>query len=151
MEIERTTDAVYIKGCLTHKSIWPHIHDDDACSAEDYEPPINDGIYWLKVTDTRPVGVFFLHPHNSICFEIHTCLLPEIWGRTQECTAVVIAWVFENTPCERLITNVPAYNKLAMRLAKRSGMMQFGVNEKSYLKSGILQDQVMFGISKENT
>lgn len=150
MRIERTTDEEYIKSCLTHKSIWPHVHEDDACNAEDYEPPINDGIYWLKAIDKYPVGVFLLHPHTSVCFEIHTCLLPEIWGRSQEFTALVIVWIFENTPCNRLITNIPAYNKLAIRLAQRSGMTQFGINEKSYLKNGILQDQIMFGINKGN-
>lgn len=151
MRIERTFDAEYIKYCLTHEKIWPHIHDDGAYSAEDFEPSVIDNFYWLSVIDIEPVGVFLMHKQNFICYEIHTCLLPEIWGRSQECTALVIAWVFENTPCQRLITNVPAYNKLAARLARRSGMKQFGINEKSYLKNGTLQDQFMFGISKGNT
>lgn len=151
MKVERTFDAEIIKRCVTHPSVWPQVHDDMGCSREDYTPITIPEIYWIMVKDETPKGVFLLHPHNGVCYEVHTCLLPEVWGKTTECTALAMAWIFENTPCQRLITNVPAYNKLALRLAERTGMKRFGINEKSYLKNGILHDQFMLGISKKET
>lgn len=151
MKIARTTDIEYIKKCITHPRLWEHLTDDGSVKKNQYEPPVADSIYWLMpIEEGIPYGVFLLHPHNYVCYEVHTCLLPEIWGRTTECTAAVIKWVFTNTPCQRIITNVPEYNVLALRLAEESGLTKFGVNTKSYLKGGILFDQIMLGRSKEN-
>ncbi|MHB1098441.1 MAG: GNAT family N-acetyltransferase [Burkholderiales bacterium] len=151
MRIERTTDAALITRCVTNPQVWPHVHDDFSCKPEYYEPLIIPDVYWLMAIDRDLVGVFFLHPLNGVCFEIHTCLLPEVWGRTKECTLAVIEWIFSHTRCQRLVTNVPEYNALALRLAKRSGLTQFGINHKSYLKDGVLHDQIMLGISKKET
>ena len=149
IRIERTNDIEYIKQCVTHPKIWDYSTDDGSVEKDKYVPPIADAIYWLLVVEDIPFGVFLLYPHNSICYEVHTCLLPDIWGRSVECTLAGINWVWENTPCRRIITNVPKYNRLAKRLAERSGFVQFGINPKSYLKNGSLHDQFMLGISKE--
>jgi RimJ/RimL family protein N-acetyltransferase len=60
-----------------------------------------------------------------------------------------IAWMFENTPCVKIVAGIPAYNHFALRLAKSSGMSLEGVNRKSFLKDGVLHDQIYFGINKE--
>lgn len=150
IRIERTYEVEYIKRCLTHPKIWNHCTDDNSVEKDKYTPSVIDEMYWLKVlNDNVPVGVFLLHPHNSICFEVHTCLLPEIWGQSVECTLAGIDWMWENTICRRIITNVLEDNLLAIRLSLRSGLLRFGVNPKSFLKNGILHNQIMFGISKE--
>ena len=147
--IERTTDIEYIKGCVTHPKIWEHSSDDGSGKAEDYCPSIAEGVYWLMpCEDGQRLGVFLLYPHNFICYEVHTCLIPEAWGRSVECTLTGIAWMFSNTPCRRIITNVPESNVLALRLAERSGLVKFGVNPASHLKNGALHDQILLGISK---
>lgn len=147
---ERTFDVDYIKSCVTHPKIWDHSVDDGGTRINEYTPPIDECVYWLKAVENgKQYGVFLLHPHNSICYEVHTCLLPEIWGRTIECTHAGIEWMFKNTSCRRIITSVPKYNKLALRLAKKSGLKEYGINTKSYLKNGILHDLIILGISKE--
>lgn len=150
IRIERTNDIEYIKQCVTHPKIWDYSTDDGSVEKSIYVPLIADVVYWLMVVEDSPLGVFLLHPHNSICFEVHTCLLPKIWGRSVECTLAGIDWMWENTSCRRIITNVPEYNLLAIRLAERSGLLRFGENPKSYLKNGILYNQIMLGISKED-
>lgn len=148
--IERTFDIDFIKRCVTHPKIWEYSSEDGSMKKEDYVPPLGDVIYWLApVEDDHLFGVFLTYPHNTVCYEVHTCLLPVIWGRSVECTLAGIGWMFNNTPCCRIITNVPKYNRLALRLAERSGLVQFGINPKSYLKNGLLHDQFMLGISKE--
>lgn len=57
--------------------------------------------------------------------------------------------MFDNTSCEKMITNVPEYNKLAYRFAKSIGGVDEGTNRKSFKKEGILMDQYVLGITKE--
>jgi len=150
--IERTTDAEYIKSCVTHPKIWEHSTDDGGLKRDEYTPIIADAVYWLKpIENNISYGVFFLHPHNFICFEAHTCLLPDIWGRSVECGLSGIEWMFSNTSCQRIITSVPSYNKLALRFAEKCGFKQYGVNPQSYLKNGKLHDLIMLGISRGGT
>lgn len=150
IEIVRTYDVDYIRRCVTHRSQWRHVSDDGCGDPALFFPDTGERLYWLKPTEIYgdEYGVFLVHAHNSICYEVHTCLLPVIWGRSLECTKALIEWVFDFTDCLRLITSVPENNILALNLAKESGLDIFGVNRKSFLKNGKLLDQIMLGISK---
>ena len=148
MRIDRTHDMATVKAILSHPAIWPHIHDD---MAGECRPLDVGGLYWLLVEDDEgPAGVFLVHAHNGVCYEVHTCMLPRTWGaQARQATHLCRAWMFQNTPCRKLITNVPAYNLLALRFAKRCGMTLEGINRKSYLKNGELMDQHVLGLTKE--
>jgi len=145
MNIERTYDAEFITRCMTVDWVWDMMTDDGCGSRELFFPPIHDGIIWLRAEDC---GVFMLHPHNHVTWEVHTCL-PFAGKRTLEAAIAGRTWMFENTPCMRIITNVPTFNRAALAFAKRAGMKEYGVNEKSFLKNGVLYDQILLGISKE--
>lgn len=144
-------DPNLIARVICHPRIWPSVSDDGSGAPEDFRVSISDSIIYLGMYDSDEfIGLFMLHAHNAICWEVHTCLLPIAWGdKAKECATLCIRWMFSNTGCSRLITNVPLKNKLALRLAQAAGMQQFGINEKSFLKDGILFDQIMLGISKE--
>src|SRR6185369_16871555 len=98
--------------------------------------------WWIQAMDDHDgapgfidttLGLFLFHPHNSICWEVHTCLLPAAWGeRATRAGKGVVQWIWKNTPCLRIITNVPAYNRLAYRFALRCGMTEFGRNRGSF-------------------
>jgi RimJ/RimL family protein N-acetyltransferase len=143
---------------MTHHSIWPYISDDGSPPIEEYRPIESEQIWYVIVRDIYPdagtqevLGMWIFHPQNSICWEVHTCLLPNAWGdRGQRAARIGPAWVWENTPCRRIITNVPTTNRLALHFAVKAGMHIFGVNPASYKKHGTLCDQVMLGISPSN-
>ena len=46
------------------------------------------------------------------------------------------------------MANIPTSNRLAIRLAVRSGFTSWGLNRASVLKGGELIDQLMLGLSK---
>jgi len=143
-------DIELIAETMRHPRIWPSVSDDESPPPEDFEPIISDAVIYLGMFASGKFhGLFMLHPHNSVCWEVHTCLLPSAWGSAPVFAAECIEWVFGNTECQRLITNIPSNNPLAARLAASVGMMKFGTNPKSFLKNGILLDQHMLGISKE--
>jgi RimJ/RimL family protein N-acetyltransferase len=148
--IERTFDEELIRKIVTHDSIWEWVSDDGA-DKQNYKPPMHESCYWLLVKEGDEVlGAYFLHQHNFITYEIHTCLLPAAWGRKAKKAAKdVLFWMFSNTICMKVITNIPENNEKAMFYALRAGLQQEGLNRSSFLKNGKLLDQRVLGITKE--
>ena len=148
MKIVPTLDEAKIKTTVTHPAIWPHV-SDDSCKVDDYTPHMN-GVLWLEVVEDQSLGVYLVHPHNSVTYEIHTCLLPIAWGsKARQAGKLVLDWMFANTPCQKVITQVPQTNALALRYAKRCGMVVEGNNRQSFLKNGQLLDMTQLGITKK--
>lgn len=151
MRIERTTDRELIRSVVTHPAIYPHVSDDGSPDAGQYEPVIGDSILWLAAwAGDDLAGLFMAHPANTATVEIHTCILPAHRGTGSKAAAMaVLEWLFANTSFHKVITHVPAYNRLARRLALSVGMQDEGVNRKSFLKGGVLQDQYLLGITRQ--
>jgi RimJ/RimL family protein N-acetyltransferase len=147
MTIGRTRDMVLVRAILAHPAIWPHIHED---GTEEPEPLDLDGFHWLLVDDGRPAGVFLAHPRGAACWEVHTCLLPRTWGAAAAGAAqLLLEHLFDVVGCDKVVTNVPAYNRPALRFAKASGMRAEGTNHASFLRKGVLEDQIMLGITRK--
>jgi RimJ/RimL family protein N-acetyltransferase len=150
MLFERTTDYKLVRSIMTHPKLYPWCTDDFSPAAEDYSPPEHEAVWYVLVKDAGELlGLFAFVPQNGICWELHTRLLPEAWGpRALEALRCVIAWLWENTSCRRLVTNVPTFNRLALRFGRAAGLVEFGRNELSFLKNGVAYDQVLLGATK---
>lgn len=148
--VERTKDYNLIRTIVTHPKLYPHLCDDFSPPPEKFEPVQNDSYVYLLVRDGDDLmGFFGLQPHTTTIWEVHTCLLPGAWGDRGKIAAEMgRQWVWDNLPCIRLITNVPTYNRLAMRFAKAAGMMEFGTNPDSYVRGGKVYPMVMLGVSR---
>lgn len=132
-------------------AIYPYISDDGTPEPWLYKPIESEDFYYLSVLDNdqNVLGLFLVHPHNMIMFEIHTCLLPVCRGKkADEAAQLVLKWVFENTICKKLITHVPENNKPALEYAKRAGLIVEGVNRASFQKNGEVLNQVLLGITR---
>lgn len=147
----RTTDWPRIRQIMTHPRVWPHITDDFAPPVEEFEPNRNPELLYLLCED-GPVtlGLFLLEPHGGIHAEVHTCLLPAGWVRDSRTIASqAMAWFWENCPqVQRLTTVVPRNNSLALRFAQALDMVEYGVNQSSFQKGGVIMDQTLLGISR---
>ena len=152
IRIERCFDPALVTEIITNPKIYPHVSDDYSPPQDEFTAERlvqNAWIYFLTpIFEERTVGVFMVHGHNGVMYEVHTCILPEFWGKSVEAAKVGTQWMFENTPCRKLITLVPVYNRLAYRLALRAGMKDQGIITKSFLKNGTLFDQYVLGIEK---
>ena len=153
MRIERGTDARLLNSIITHPKIYPHVADDQAPKPEVFDCSQalkTDGVYFLTPIENEVLGCFIVHLHTMTLYEVHTCLLPICWGRKAlEATRLCAEWVFGNTSCQKLMTWVPTYNRLAYRLAIKSGMQDEGLCKKSFLKNGVLHDMHLLGLEKE--
>jgi len=150
IQFERSSDYELIRSIMTHPRIYDKIADDSSPAPADYHPPEHEAIWYVMVRDAGELlGLWMFCPQNAVCWEVHTCLLPAAWGdRGQAAARLLPEWIWENTCCRRIITNVPTTNRLALHFALKAGMRMFGVNPRSYLKRGVLCDQIMLGISQ---
>jgi RimJ/RimL family protein N-acetyltransferase len=145
MKLERTHDMGLVKSILAHPKIFPHIGED---GIDEPAPQDLDALHWMLVRDEEPAGVFLVHPFRAYCYEVHTCLLPRIWGAgANRAAQLLIAFVFNDLGAKKLITHVPAYNRPALRFAKATGMQVEGINRASFFKHGVMQDQIQLGIT----
>lgn len=153
-------DVEAIRAAMTHPRVYPHIADDSCPDAKDFQPVLDGPFVYLGAFDSvdehdpfdefEYLGLFMIHPHSTVLWEGHTCLLPNAWGpRSIPAAQAAIRWVFENTPCQRFVTTVPEGNPLALRLARKAGMTEYGRNPKSLQRGGILIDQTLLGLNKE--
>lgn len=144
MRIERTRDLGIVRAILSHPAIAPHIAEDGVTS----DPQEHDTLHWMLITEGDPCGVFLVHATGLHCYEMHTCLLPHIWGaQAKEAARLLVGHVFDVLKARKLITRVPAYNRLALRFAKACGGQIEGNNRASYLHGGVMHDQILLGIT----
>lgn len=145
-------DVEEIADVMRGPDMWDSITDDSSVFNLDHLSALIriPSVYFLvPVINGVRVGIFFFHPHNSITFEIHSMVKQENRGELT-CMGVVEAgiWMFDNTKCLKIVTQVPEGNIRAKYLARRMGMTMEGVNRKSLMKNGKLLDQTWYGVCK---
>ncbi len=151
MIIEPIYDMALIKETMKKPYIWPYIHDDmvDLDSFEPFEP-IDDVAQYLGVfNEGMYCGFFLIVRQNSITYEIHTVLKKCCRGEKAVLAAkAVISWIFDNTDCARLITQIPEDNIPAERLAINAGMSIYGINPDSFKINNVIKSVKLYGITK---
>ena len=150
--MKRTFDYQLVKRIITDPKIYKHHGDDYARTPEEFAPVESDRIIYLVARDgDELLGMFVGFPQTNTCYEVHNCILPPGWGeRGIQAAKLALEWVFENTKATRIFGTVPECNRLALRFAKKTGLVKFGFNPDSFLKHGKLYGQTLLGISKEN-
>lgn len=150
MTFEVTRNFKLVREIMTHPRVYPHVTDDFSPEPEEYRPLDHPGVIYVLVRDAGELlGMWVFCAQNGVCWEVHTCLLPSAWGaRGKRAARAMAAWVWANTGCQRIVTAVPEYNRLAVRFAELAGMREYGRNERSYKKHGRLMDQILLGLSR---
>lgn len=148
------SDIYEIADIMKDPDIWSNITDDSSLFDINHLSMIIrvPNVYFLVpvINDVR-VGVFFFHPHNSITFEIHSIVRKENRGRMAYLGVVEAGlWMFDNTKCMKIITQVSEGNVRAKYLAEYAGMTKEGVNRKSIMKNGKLLDQTWYGVCRDD-
>jgi len=141
----------HVNSILQHESIYPFITDDGSPSAEDFtvEPLLsNEGCYLLAPDE---YSVFMFVPMNEITYDLHVNVISE--GRGQAAVksiAEATEWMFENTPCQKIIGYIPTICPNVYKFALKTGFEREGYLTKSWKKDGQLYDQYLITMTKEN-
>lgn len=138
---------------IAHPRVYPWASDDTCPPADQFDASHlvkPDDTYCLLVIEGDPVGLWVYRRINGVTWEVHTCPAPDAHGqRIRDAAKATVRWMFENTPCRKIIGHVPFNNPRARALAIECGMVDEGVSTKSFLKGGELLDQWMLGLCKE--
>jgi RimJ/RimL family protein N-acetyltransferase len=156
--IKRATvdDLDYIHFVLRHPDIYPYIIDSGSPKeAKNYDVTdlINNPIVYclIPVIDDKQIGIFFLHPHNFVMYEIHSNILPKYRGwKAFKAGKQVCEWMFQYTFCKKIISCIPDGNDAALALALKCSFQIEGRYKKAFLKDNQLRDLILVGVSKED-
>lgn len=152
--IGRLIDADLVNSVIKHDKIFPHLTDDFTNNADVFDTQAvveNESVYFIGVAvDDELASVFYYQPHNHATFEVHSAVLPKYRGKLSvKMAKESLKWIFDNTPCRKVITHVPVGNNPAFVLSKKVGMQIEGINRKSIMKGGKMIDQTLLGITIE--
>lgn len=146
----RTLNIDNVARFLGHPAIYPSMADDYAQAEmvpQAAQALVTSGVWALQPSET---SLFMLFPRTVTMWEVHVMVMPEGRGRQAiEDGRNGLAWLFENTPCEKVIAYIPEFNPQALLLAKRVGFVVEGTITKSFRKDGVLHDMKIVGITKE--
>lgn len=154
MMIERTFDTALIRSVVEHPEILPQIHD----GAEQMAVPMHASIYYLApkievgldpgMIENHMVGVVAFIPVNSATWNPHIAILPQYRGRGTEVMRSGIAWMFENTACEKLVAYPPSFKVAMIRVFEKCGFRTEGMSPASFRWKGELHNRVLMGLEK---
>jgi len=143
-----------VRQILTNPAVWPYVGDDFAPDRQEWQPNADERIWYvLAIEGTQYggsphiAGLLTFVPRSTVLWEIHVVFTPKRCTRGVYIGEQVLAWMFQHSTAKRIIAEIPTCNRLAVQLASRT-MKQYGVNERAFMKGGILRDLALFGVSK---
>lgn len=146
-QVRRTFDTDFIKSLVSDPENYDGLTDDGSVSAKDYEPMMNEAIYYIELGEGE--GVALLSPTNSVSYDFHICMQPSCRGKEAiKLGKEMIEWMFENTPCRKINARVPFSNPKVLHYGIALGLEHEGTDRQSFLKNGILYDQHIIGIRR---
>jgi len=89
----------------------------------------------IAYVDGQTAGLFLLDG-GRVSPEVHFCLLPHVWGKSEAIARAFLAWIWKQTTYEMLVGPVPAYNRLALKLATRVGFKHATTKRNAVLRHG---------------
>lgn len=143
MTFEVTHDYALVARMLSDLRCYRRYANDTAPSPDSVEAFVSKSSagYILASEDGRPCAVFVFRWEKRP--EIHFCFAPEVWGRTLPIAKGFMAWLWASTKLKRVVGPVPAYNRLALRLAKAAGFQPYGEEKNAGTRNGKLFNLIL--------
>lgn len=135
----------------------PSIKDDVWDGGIPKKLPVSPSIYYLLAKEERfsdgavediVIGAMMFVPMNSVTWNPHIAVYEEHRGLGTEVLKEGMKWMFENTPCVKLVAYPPAFNKAMIRVFEKCEWKNEGYSPASFMWRGALHDRVMFGTGK---
>lgn len=141
MIIERTTDLALVRSVIFH----PGVADEFGACEEIMV--LHKSIYWLTVRVGGTVaGMLMFLPLYGMAWNPHIAILPEFRGRGTEAMRRSVAWMFENSPAEKILAF--PFKQIMIRVYEKCGFVVEGRSTKLVRKDGELLDCVIVALNK---
>lgn len=126
--------------------VWDKIKDFLVDDGGEY---IRDGKYIGVFDGGIMVGAFLIKPLNDYCYEVHGGISPEYFGNGFTVCREMGLFLFNHTPCLKIVAIVPVFNERMCKCLEKIGLRKEGVLTKSFMKGFKMHDQVVMGITKQ--
>lgn len=149
MNVERTYDENLIRCVVTMPEFW-NVLSEDSQLKEDYIPPMNDT--WLIFYEgDELIGLLQVYQINKSTIELHPLLLPKHRKKYRTAFAkAAFKWLLDNLPdMQKVNACVPEIYKNVCHYVASLGFQREGVNRQSFLKHGKMNNQLYFGITRQ--
>ena len=150
MIAERTYDTDLIRSIALIPEIWDELCEDGQ-ESKDFIPYTKSDC-WLKMCKgNNVVGVFMFEKNNETTLQVHTAILPKYRGKiSREAGKAHLKWVYENVPsCNKIVASIPTIRRHVKLYANMLGYKDEGLNRASFMKNGLIHDQWMLGITRD--
>lgn len=155
--IYRTHDMDLVKRLGSHPDIYAAIGDDGSPhNSADWHPRDSSQKYYLipwlisLTDDPKPMGCIVFYVINHVLYEGHIFLLPEYQHQISVSIGhKALNWIFNNTPCKKVIAFVPVTMPHLLKLVIKTGFIQEGFLKNSCSSDGKLIDQYIYTIGKD--
>lgn len=146
---ERTFDTKLIRSIMTQDDVWATVAEDGQ-KKDDFIPFVESDCWLKMMLGNTCVGLFVFERLNKVLLDVHPAILPEYRGKIGHYAGVEhLRWIYENEPaCQKIVASIPVIYKHVKLYANMLGYRNEGINRKSYMKNGILHDQWMLGITR---
>lgn len=147
MIVVRVSKLEIIDSVFKHPEVEDMLFDD---SPRDVTYPINDNVFYLAAYHEigEPIGgIGMFIRKNMIELDCHCGFMPEFRGAMAvEAGILMNHWIRKYTKFSKLVTCIPSVNKQCQRFVVAIGCKREGVNANSFLKNGVIYDQVYYGL-----
>lgn len=145
-----TNDEQLVRQIMLNDKTFEHMVCGDIETRDNFIPPMQSYVVRLIVReDDKVLGLLWFVPWSTVCWEMHTCLLPHTWGFTTRIFEALKLFVWSSLArIQRVVLVIPESNRAAIACAKRNGMDYIGYNPNSVVRGGILMGNHYFGISR---
>lgn len=139
-----------VRSIITSPDIWDQTVEDGSC-VNSFYPSSDLMSVWLLVKFNKIIiGVILVHNDSLCSVNIHPSLLAKYkkHGRDMMKSFFKLFLTLPDSLC-KVNCSIPNHLKIVQNFAIKVGFKQEGVNRASFLKNGIVQDQIRYGLTRE--
>ena len=145
----RTTNIDLIKSVLFDTEIFERISEDGQL-IDDIQIIIDESIDYIALyKDNILLGTGFIHPQNSSSCHVHINVLSQYRKYSKECGYLMLNYFIEQTNYIKFNTQVPVCYPDVSKFLTKFGFIYQGCDYKSINKKGIVHDQYLYGITRD--
>jgi hypothetical protein len=123
------------------------LNADGAPEPEEFEPIAHPQIGYVAITEGERFYGIAICARSGVRWEVHNAMMPEVgWKKRLEITRAFWQWAGQ-CGCRRVFGRVAQSNRYTLRFNKEAGMTLIGIDKKTVMRGGVLEDEHLFGIS----
>lgn len=150
IDLFHTNDMNLVRSIMTSPDIWEQSVEDGS-SASNFYPSQDYLSVWLLVKLKNDViGVILVHNDSLCSVNIHPVLLSKYKRYGRDMLKAFFKWfvTLPDTLC-KVNCSIPNHLKIVQNFAKKVGFKKEGINRASFFKNGIAQDQIRYGLTRD--